>query len=86
MFTFVCLTEFVQQNDNSQSPLTRGGIAAPPRTLIDILRATAEAHPEAAAIDAGSGVLSYTELLDAVEAQAAELRAAGVRPGDKVGR
>ena len=81
----MCLTEFVQQNDNSQSPLTRGGIAAPPRTLIDILRATAEAHPEAAAIDAGSGVLSYTELLDAVEAQAAELRAAGVRPGDKVG-
>ena len=72
-------------SDNSQSPLTRGDGAAPPRTLISILRATAQEYPEASAIDDGSGVLSYTELLDAVEAKAALLRSEGVRPGDRVG-
>ena len=72
-------------SDESQPPLTRGDAAAPPRTLIDILRATVQEHPEASAVDDGSGALSYTELLDAVEAKAAVLRSAGVRPGDRVG-
>ncbi|RGE23817.1 Pls/PosA family non-ribosomal peptide synthetase [Leucobacter sp. wl10] len=52
---------------------------------MDILRATAARHPDASAIDDGSGALSYTELLAAVEAGAAELREAGVRRGDRVG-
>ncbi|WP_422246744.1 amino acid adenylation domain-containing protein, partial [Corynebacterium variabile] len=81
----MCLTDVVKLTGDSQSPLTRGVLAAPPRTLIDILRATAQDHPEASAIDDGSGALSYTELLDAVEAKAAVLRSAGVRPGDRVG-
>ncbi|MGP5300557.1 Pls/PosA family non-ribosomal peptide synthetase [Corynebacterium variabile] len=81
----MCLTDVVKLTGDSQSPLTRGALAAPPRTLIDILRATAQDHPEASAIDDGSGALSYTELLDAVEAKAAVLRSAGVRPGDRVG-
>nr|WP_255805249.1 Pls/PosA family non-ribosomal peptide synthetase [Corynebacterium kalidii] len=75
----------VHPTDDSQPPLTRGDVAAPPRTLVDILRATAEAYPEASAIDDGSGALSYAELLEAVEATAATLRSAGVRPGDRVG-
>lgn len=79
------MTDGVQHHDDSQSPLNRGDIAAPPRTLIDILRAMAQSHPEASAIDDGSGALSYAELLDAVEDQAAVLRSAGVRPGDRVG-
>ncbi|MGP5146958.1 Pls/PosA family non-ribosomal peptide synthetase [Corynebacterium variabile] len=81
----MCLTDVVKLTGDSQSPLTRGVLAAPPRTLIDILRATAQDHPEASAIDDRSGALSYTELLDAVEAKAAVLRSAGVRPGDRVG-
>jgi len=79
------LTDVVKLTGDSQSPLTRGALAAPPRTLIDILQVTAQDHPEASAIDDGSGALSYTELLDAVEAKAAVLRSAGVRPGDRVG-
>lgn len=68
-----------------QVELTLGSRAAPPRTLIDILRATAAAHPESSALDDGSGALSYAELLAAVEARALELRSNGVRRGDRVG-
>jgi non-ribosomal peptide synthetase-like protein len=68
-----------------QASLTLGSRAAPPRTLIDILRATATAHPDSSALDDGSGALSYAELLAAVEARADELRSSGVRRGDRVG-
>lgn len=56
-------------------------MAPTPRTLIDILRATAAAFPEASAIDDGSGALSYAELIEAVETEAERLRVAGVRTG-----
>jgi len=61
------------------------GNAAPPRTLLDILTSTVSAHPDAAAIDDGDRSLTYGELMAAVVAKSAELAAAGVRPGDKVG-
>ncbi|WP_202820494.1 hypothetical protein, partial [Kytococcus schroeteri] len=35
-------------------------------TLIDIVRATASACPEAPAIDDGKGVITYSELLDEI--------------------
>lgn len=41
-------------------------LAAPPRTLIDLLIATATAHPEAPAIDDGTVVLRYREVLDVI--------------------
>ncbi|MBF6214617.1 amino acid adenylation domain-containing protein [Nocardia puris] len=69
----------------SGSPLLRGLDAPPPRTLIDIVAATAATHPDADALDDGAATLTYAELLDAVRARAAELHAAGVRPGDRVG-
>ena len=72
-------------SEHTQVPLTRATRAAPERTLIDILRATAVTHPDASAIDAGAGVLSYRELVVAVEARAAGLRASGVGRGDRVG-
>lgn len=61
--------------------------APPPRTLIDVLLATATAHPQAFAIDDGdpSGPLSYVELVAELERQARELHGAGVRRGDRVG-
>lgn len=65
--------------------LLRGDLAPPPRTLVDIFRATALAHPDAAAIDNGVEILTYAELADAADGVAAELSALGVGPGDKVG-
>lgn len=74
-------------NMNTNTPdtqLRRGALAAEPRTLVDIVLATAAAHPDAAAIDDGA-ILTYAELLEAVEEQAAELHAAGVGRGSRVG-
>lgn len=69
----------------AQRLLDRSAEAPPARTLIDILRDTAARHPEASALDDGSGALSYRELLARVGRTAARLHAAGVRRGDRVG-
>ncbi|KQY20704.1 amino acid adenylation protein [Cellulomonas sp. Root485] len=63
----------------------RSDLAPDPRTLVDVLEATARAHPDAPAIDDGSTVLTYGELLVAVRAAAAGLAGAGIGPGDRVG-
>lgn len=68
-----------------QETLDRTSFVAPARTLIDILADVASRHPEASAIDDGSGALSYRELLARVWRTAAALHAAGVRRGDRVG-
>ncbi|MCI9886926.1 amino acid adenylation domain-containing protein [Micrococcales bacterium 31B] len=60
------------------------GVPAP-RTLVDIVRATAAAHPQAPALDDGREPLTYTQFLVAAERMARELAALGVRGGDKVG-
>lgn len=60
-------------------------LAAPPRTLIDILRETTARHPDASALDDGDGALSYRELMARVIRVAARLHVAGVRRGDRVG-
>ncbi|WKD61973.1 Linear gramicidin synthase subunit D [Corynebacterium ciconiae DSM 44920] len=58
--------------------------APQPRTLIDILHATAETFPQAAAIDDGT-VLTYAELLEEVRATATQLQALGIGRGARVG-
>ena len=63
----------------------RADEAAPPRTLMDVFRDTVDAHGDAAAIDDGHVTLSYRELGAQVVSRAAELRADGVRAGDRVG-
>lgn len=65
--------------------LLAGHRAPAPRTLVDILRGTAERHPEAPAIDSGVAVLTYAGLVEAADNVAGELAAVGVRRGDKVG-
>ena len=62
-----------------------GDLAAEPRTLVDILRATAAANPQSSALTDGAGSLSYRELLRAVNTSAARLVEAGVGRGDRVG-
>jgi non-ribosomal peptide synthetase-like protein len=61
------------------------GPGAPPRTLVDVLDATARAHPNEPALDDGRVQLSYRALAAAVEALRRRLAAAGVRPGDRIG-
>ena len=68
-----------------QQVLDREAQAPAPRTLIDVLRATAARHPQASALDDGSGALSYSELMARVGQTAARLHQAGVRRGDRVG-
>ena len=65
--------------------LLRADHAPSPRTLVDILQSTAEAHPDDAAIDNGAEVLTYTELLEQAEELAALLGEVGVGKGSRVG-
>lgn len=71
--------------DPAPGILSTAALAAPPRTLLDILRATTLRHPEASALDDGRGALSYRELMARVIATAARLQREGVGRGDRVG-
>ena len=64
---------------------TRGDLAPPPRTLLDILDATAHRYPDAPAIDDGEAAITYAELIEAVREGARRLAGRGVRAGDRVG-
>ena len=66
-------------------PLRRGDLATPPRTLVDIFRETVAQAGDDPAVDAGTGVLTYSELAEAADELAAELNARGIGAGDKVG-
>ncbi|MDQ7803684.1 amino acid adenylation domain-containing protein [Amycolatopsis sp. A133] len=61
------------------------GPGAGERTLLDILNATAERHPNAAAIDDGTTTLTYRRLLEEIDAYGRRLRGYGVGLGDRVG-
>ena len=74
-----------EQSFGIPSVFLRSAHAPAPRTLIDIVRASAEANPEAPAIDDGDTTLSYSELLDEIELGARWLGDAGVGAGDRVG-
>ncbi len=66
-------------------PLTRTSLAPSPRTLIDIFGETLERHLDAPAIDNGAELLTYEEFGEAADQLAAELNAAGIGRGDRVG-
>ncbi|RJQ80751.1 amino acid adenylation domain-containing protein [Pseudonocardiaceae bacterium YIM PH 21723] len=63
----------------------RSGPAAPAQTLLDILHATAVAHPRSLALDDGACQIDYTHLLREVRIRAQWLRDAGIGVGDRVG-
>ena len=63
----------------------RSPLAPAPRTLVDVLRSTADKHPDAPAIDDGAVTLSYAELAEEIIAGAYRLTDAGVGAGDRVG-
>ena len=62
-----------------------GAARPPPRTLWQILEATAERFPRAAAIDDGRSVLDYLGLLQQVRRAGERLASAGIGAGDRVG-
>jgi non-ribosomal peptide synthetase-like protein len=66
-------------------PLLRGELAPPPRTLADVFRTTVEQAPDAAAVDAANGLLTYGELAEAADELATELNAHGIGRGERVG-
>jgi non-ribosomal peptide synthetase-like protein len=59
--------------------------AAATRTLWQIVEATAEAFPEAVAIDDGRSILNYQDLLKEVRQTGNRLAAMGIGAGDRVG-
>ncbi|MGW3997250.1 Pls/PosA family non-ribosomal peptide synthetase [Amycolatopsis sp. NPDC004772] len=61
------------------------GLGAGERTLLDVLAATAERHPNAAAIDDGTTTLTYRRLLEEIDAYGRRLNSYGVGLGDRVG-
>jgi long-chain acyl-CoA synthetase len=61
------------------------GLHAVIRTIADVLRPALANRPDAPAIIAPSGTLSYTELDRAASQAAGALWQAGLRPGDRVG-
>jgi non-ribosomal peptide synthetase-like protein len=63
----------------------RSSSAPQARTLIDIFYATAARHPDSAAIDDGTVVLTYAELVAVVEETVAWLAARGMGRGDRIG-
>ena len=65
--------------------MLRSDRAPSPRTLVDILQSTSEAHPDAAAIDNGAEVLTYTELMERAAEVAGLLGELGVGRGSRVG-
>ncbi|MGC0419824.1 Pls/PosA family non-ribosomal peptide synthetase [Embleya sp. AB8] len=62
-----------------------GSPAPTPRTLLDILDATAAAHPHAPALDTGTQLFDYRQLRAEVEHRAHRLAEAGLGPGDRIG-
>ncbi|WP_199536946.1 non-ribosomal peptide synthetase [Spongiactinospora gelatinilytica] len=71
--------------ERAPSVFSAAGRAPAPRTLLDVLEATADRFPDAAALDDGRVRLDYTGLRAEAGALADRLRAAGVRRGDRVG-
>ncbi|UUN26006.1 Pls/PosA family non-ribosomal peptide synthetase [Streptomyces sp. FIT100] len=61
------------------------GGAPAERTLLDILDETARRHPDSLAVDDGLAPLTYSALLDEVEALGLRLAEAGIGTGDRVG-
>jgi non-ribosomal peptide synthetase component F len=61
------------------------GPAALERTLVEILAATSAEHPHATAIDDGRRTVTYRRLQEEINSRVAELKAAGVGVGDRVG-
>lgn len=80
-------TQISTRQDEATGPLAlfHAGPAPTPRTLVDVLAATARTHPNEPALDDGRTALSYRALAAEVETVRRRLAAAGIGAGDRVG-
>ncbi|MDQ7904069.1 amino acid adenylation domain-containing protein [Phytohabitans sp. ZYX-F-186] len=68
------------------APAVFGSDRAPaPRTLLDVFADTVARHPDAPALDDGTGVYDYRRLAAEVAAVSEKLAAVGIGTGDRVG-
>jgi non-ribosomal peptide synthetase component F len=81
----VTTTATVQAGSAALPAVFTTDVAAPQRTLVDILAVTAALHPNATALDAGGVALSYRRLAADVEVVRRRLATAGIGRGDRVG-
>ena len=72
-------------SDSPESTLLRADRAPAPRTLVDILRETVAANPDAPAVDNGVDVMTYAEFADAAEQFADALHEMGIGSGERIG-
>ena len=72
-------------SDPPESTLLRADRAPAPRTLVDILRETVAANPDAPAVDNGVDVMTYAEFADAAEQFADALHEMGIGSGERIG-
>jgi non-ribosomal peptide synthetase-like protein len=80
------LIELPELEFTAEAPAVFRSHSAPiRRTLIDVLDATVQAHPDALAIDTGGTTLTYRQLAAEVEALRVTLSGHGVGAGDRVG-
>ena len=63
----------------------RSSHAPDPRTLLDVLGAAAERHPDAPCLDDGDRILSYGQVWEQIHASARWMHEQGVGAGDRVG-
>ncbi|MEU5160656.1 Pls/PosA family non-ribosomal peptide synthetase [Streptomyces sp. NPDC020875] len=70
---------------DARAAVFTGRAAAPERTLVDVLAATARRHPDALALDDGVAPLTYRALLAEVAGVRRELLGRGVGRGARVG-
>lgn len=62
-----------------------GHLASEPGTLVDLILKNVAEHPDTPAIDDGTTVLTYAELIEQMRSFGLTLHEHGVGPGDKVG-
>ncbi len=81
------LQEQAPDTERPAAPLAvyPGRPAPAARTLVELLDATVQAHPQEPALDDGRTTLSYAALAAEVETQRRRLAAAGIGTGDRVG-
>ncbi|KQV09956.1 amino acid adenylation protein [Kitasatospora sp. Root187] len=85
--TQLLTTQISTRQDEAAGSLAlfSAGQAPATRTLLDVLEATARAHPQEPALDDGHSTLSYRALAVEVEAVRRRLAVAGIGAGDRVG-